>query len=110
MSSKDLRHKTLYNNKKKRYDKLLINARANHYEKKISKADKFKEINEKNELRKIANKLVSIFDNLLRDLPRKPFDCRIKDNVKTMFLRPVKPSEGCEIAQKLKNMYSSDID
>lgn len=53
--------------------------------KEISGKNEWPAIAMKGDAEQIANsfnhKLVSIFDNLLRDLPGEPFDCRIKDNV-----------------------------
>lgn len=126
------RYKPLYNEQKKAYDKKLTSLRKNELENKVRNSDNktkcmwaiCKEISGKESTDSdikiegnsecIANKyneyLLSVIPELLRKIPNVPFSCRMEDNVKSIFLRPVLPKEILEISNKLKNKHSSGID
>ena len=128
----DQSYKELYKNEKKAYDRLLVTARATKYENRITQSDNkikcmwaiCKEINGKHahhsdievegDPEYIANEynkhLLSIVPELLNDLMCVPFNSTIKENPRSMFLKPVTPNEISEIAQKLKNKHSSGFD
>lgn len=66
------------------------------------------------EAKEVANGLndffINIVPNLKTNLQSNPFDCKIEYNIKSMFLKPVTPSEILLLGKRLKNKNSSGVD
>lgn len=123
---------SLYNSTKKEYDRLLMEAKRELYERKIKTSDNknktvwsvIKDIKgEKStnrdckipggvrEVCEDYNKyILDVIPNLLQGIPKKSSESNIRYNLTSMFLKPVSPEEIINISKVLKNKHSSGQD
>lgn len=130
LSQSDTRYADTYNSVKKKYNKLLMQNRSNHYAQRLHLSDNkskstwqiVREITgSKKEGRDnipgdpdiVANELNTFFVNTASRLKLNEeveFTTRIESNQKSIFITPVTISEIETIAEGLKNKLSSGID
>ena len=125
-------YKAQYKDTKKVYDNLLRAERSEMYDARIKSSDnktkcmwticneilgkenKNNDIGVKGDPSEISNQyntyLLSIIPELLSKLESRPFNCNIKANQESMYLKPITPAELCEFANQIKNKQSSGID
>lgn len=124
--------KESYNKTKKEYDQILKAVRSEEYEHKLRLSDNknkcmwricreitgqnnnFPETAIKGDPEDIPNEynnyLLSIVPDILKQLNTIPFNCSIRENDQSMFLRKMSTQELCELSAKIKNKHSSGID
>lgn len=125
-------YKEMYNATKKEYNNLLLRAKQKMFENRIINSDNkskcmwsiHNEITgkpEKNEnfpvhtdAVKIVNEynkhLLNIVPELLKTIKNIPFDCQIENNTQSMYLKKITPNKISDLANNLKNKYSSGED